>query len=120
MGVCRGWGMRRKAQGKERMDLNTTRQRQRKPRTLCSSEVPVQLEDHVRPDCLGQCDVVIPLLDVLFQSIRHSDHSEDHPSNLLLFTQHLRARHAQGCPESILPQAARGGSILALGKDRSH
>lgn len=67
--------MRRKAQGKERMALNTTRQRQRKPRTLCSSEAPVQLEDHVWPECLGQCDVVIPLPDVIFQSIKHSNHS---------------------------------------------
>lgn len=67
--------MRRKAQGKERMGLNTTRQRQRKPRTLCSSEAPGQLEDHAWPECLGQCDMVIPLLDVIFQSVKQQSFS---------------------------------------------
>ena len=112
--------MRRKDQGKERMDLNTTRQRQRKPRTLCSSEAPGQLEDHAWPERLGQCDMVTPLLDVIFQPIKHSNHSADCPSNVLLFTRHLRARHAQGCPASTLPQTASGGSALALGRDHSH
>ena len=53
-------------QRKGRTDVNTTRQRQRKSRTLCNSEAPVQQEDRAWPECLGQRDVVTPLLDVIF------------------------------------------------------